>query len=815
MVIRERKTNNKQKEHHHEKPTSRTSKKQKNKRHHFLLIFGALVLTVVGCYIWSYYITMQAYTPLSLPKAVDLIRDHDEDLKRLWGTYRSHLYFGLRTRTPESLLFGLLWFSQYPKSGQLQIRYTCEQGDNLPKYGWLRHDGVSYGEQEIVDEDFILTTEFIKKPHGARGGDWTARIKGKTRHGEKQSYQAVSLMFAVSNEGSGKLTRITNGDRLSEIRGRTPLLGEFRLKFQSPAGKVKLSSYLTTFTDDIYNPKDDITKRLIYKSKSKSRDQSPLIGLPGDIPNTDGNPANLFVHQVTLQLPFQMDVVFESEDGDEERKETLTGDAFAREVKLQRHMFDTQFEKTFQLAVKKEFTDEQINFAKAAFSNCIGGITYLHGKSKIISRRLEKPTDYWETGLYTGVPSRSFFPRGFLWDEGFHEIMIQKWDPTITRQVLSHWLDLLNRDGWIPREQILGIEARRKVPDEFVVQHNENANPPTFFLTIETLIQNEKIEHGHVSPETLKFLKGTFVRLERWFQWYNQTQKGNLPGAYRWHGRDAKTDRELNPKTLTSGLDDYPRASHPSDDERHVDLRCWIGLAAGILADISDLLGINSKKYRSTEQHLKNNKLLNQLHWSDKLKAYADYGNHTKFVKLEWVRTRNEPNAPRKLVRRVKSKQGPSLKYVDEFGYISLFPFLLKILEPQSPKLAIILNDMRNSEKLWTDYGLRSLSTTAPSYDKYNTEHDKPYWRGPIWMNINFLAVKALHYYANTDGPHRELAGKIYKELRSNLINNLFRQYQLTGYIWEQYDDKTGKGQGCYPFTGWSALINLIMAEKY
>ena len=31
------------------------------------------------------------------------------------------------------------------------------------------------------------------------------------------------------------------------------------------------------------------------------------------------------------------------------------------------------------------------------------------------------------------------------------------------QDVLAHWLDLINSEGWIPREQILGDEARSKV----------------------------------------------------------------------------------------------------------------------------------------------------------------------------------------------------------------------------------------------------------------------------------------------------------------------------------------------------------------
>ena len=41
--------------------------------------------------------------------------------------------------------------------------------------------------------------------------------------------------------------------------------------------------------------------------------------------------------------------------------------------------------------------------------------------------------------------------------------LLSRWDRRMSKEIIAHWLDLLNIDGWIPREQILGDEARRYV----------------------------------------------------------------------------------------------------------------------------------------------------------------------------------------------------------------------------------------------------------------------------------------------------------------------------------------------------------------
>lgn len=670
-----------------------------------------------------------------------------------------------------------------------------------------------------MDNSAVIKTTFVKRPGGHHGGDWTARIAVSSEKKHSVDGKEISLLFytAIEEGTKGWIKETNRGDdtRLTGIEGNTQGLGSFVISLNLIDGTVR-STFLTTIASGLNTLKETVLHNLrLATRKGSSEKRIVLAGeqLPVSAEGKKGDP-NFIVTQVAGKIPFEIEVSYES--GSFDRLSRLTGENYDEALERQRQLFSNKFESIFKLK-SKGYTDDEVTFAKMSFSNLLGSIGYFYGTSQVQSVYNEGPVPYWKAPLYTAVPSRSFFPRGFLWDEGFHGLLVSVWDTEIELDIICHWFDLMNIEGWIPREMILGQEALSKVPEEFVTQINTNANPPTFFLTLDFMLRHKQRE---LSQKHFRLLDKLYPRLQMWFSWFNTTQIGDLVGTYRWRGRDATTTRELNPKTLTSGLDDYPRASHPNVDERHVDLRCWIAFAARVMASIAETLNYPADKYRETFRYLSDNELLNKLHWSPNTRAYSDFGLHTDKVTL---RKPTPPSAHTHVRSHMQTlemvrvvMEDPSLRFVDAtFGYVSLFPFILQIVEPDSPQLSKILQDLRNPDLLWTKYGLRSLAKTSPLYMKYNTEHDAPYWRGPIWINLNYLTVRAVYHYSNVEGPYREDAKRLYEELRQNLIRNIIEQYRKTGYLWENYDNDRGEGKGSHPFTGWTSLVVLLMAEIY
>ncbi|CAK6435223.1 unnamed protein product [Pipistrellus nathusii] len=790
-----------------------------------VIVVLPLALTLSGSWLLAWHRARRAVTLHSAPPALPPESSSPAVAPDLfWGTYRPHVYFGMKTRSAQPLLTGLMW-AQHGTAPKL--RHTCEQGDGVGPYGWEFHDGLSFGRQHIQDGALRLTTEFVKRPGGQHGGDWSWRVTVESQASGTSALPLVSLFFYVVTDGKEVLVPEGGAKgQLKFISGHSSELGDFRITLLAPTSPgdttPKYGSYNVFWSSNPGLPllTDMVKSRLNSWFQHRPPGASPerYLGLPRSLKWEDRDPSGqgeaqgqFLIQQVTVKAPFSVEFVFESgsaQAGGDQARGQLAGSLLTQALESHAEAFRERFEKIFQLQ-KKGLSPQEQALGQAALSGLLGGIGYFYGQGLVLpdmkaeeSEQKVAPALFPPVPLFTAVPSRSFFPRGFLWDEGFHQLLVQRWDPRLSREALGHWLGLLNADGWIGREQVLGDEARVRVPPEFLVQRAAHANPPTLLLPVAHMLEGR-------DPADLAFLRRAFPRLRAWFSWLHQSQAGPVPLSYRWRGRDSALPTLLNPKTLPSGLDDYPRASHPSATERHLDLRCWVALGARVLVQLAEQLGEAEAvaELGPLAASLGAEKSLDELHWAPELGVFADFGNHTKAVQLK-------PRPPHGLVR-VVGRPHPRLQYVDALGYVSLFPLLLRLLDPHSPRLGPLLDVLADRRHLWSPFGLRSLAASSPFYGQRNSEHDPPYWRGAVWLNVNYLALGALHHYGHLKGPHQARAAKLHSELRANVVGNVLRQYQATGFLWEQYSDRDGRGMGCRPFQGWTSLVLLAMAEDY
>jgi mannosyl-oligosaccharide glucosidase len=141
-----------------------------------------------------------------------------------------------------------------------------------------------------------------------------------------------------------------------------------------------------------------------------------------------------------------------------------------------------------------------------------------------------------------------------------------------------------------------------------------------------------------------------------------------------------------------------------------------------------------------------------------------------------------------------------------------LFPLALELIPKDSPKLNKLFQLIQSPDHLWTNFGIRSLSKSDPYYGTGDN-----YWKGPIWININYLLLSALHRtYRNSPNANiKNKASQIYSTTRTNILQNVMQVYKKTGFLWEQFNPETGQGQRCHPFAGWTTLVLLLQHERY
>lgn len=145
-------------------------------------------------------------------------------------------------------------------------------------------------------------------------------------------------------------------------------------------------------------------------------------------------------------------------------------------------------------------------------------------------------------------------------------------------------------------------------------------------------------------------------------------------------------------------------------------------------------------------------------------------------------------------------------KRIRVVSYSNFVPLMQGIL-PRDKGRRMIQRYLLNPEVMRSPYGFRSLSKQDPDYN--NVAEIDPYsnWRGPIWINANYMDWIGLRRYGFSAQA---------RELAVSLASMLDRDITRWGSMHENYDAENGKGLAPTPdespnhhfagFVGWDML---------
>lgn len=397
-------------------------------------------------------------------------------------------------------------------------------------------------------------------------------------------------------------------------------------------------------------------------------------------------------------------------------------------------------------------------------------------------------------------PSRSKFPRPFLWDDGFHILAVDDANRGIAVEIVTSWLraqSVSKEHGWIPRELALSSRDQAAIPAEFLAQDPLVANPPSILFVIRKWMTDS------VLGERAKM--AILGHLARWYRHLALTLKSSNGNGlcFRWKPRNSD-------HCLSSGLDDYPRGFLDNEDECHLDLHVWMMLLVDTIHRLATDVKFETKTDWADLQRELDNALKNVF--SDQNSTIlADY------IGIQFMKANGEDN------RRVYDPATQEMKNVilrpthsPHIGYVTLFPLMTGRLCPQRDKLLVqsLLDVVLSENLLLSEFGVLSLAKSDPLFRK-----GENYWRGNIWANMNLLIIGSLFGYGMAyGGSDPELSLALQKkaiEIRDSFLRATKRVWEESKGPREYIDPLTGAGGGAYPFSGWTAAaLALLDGER-
>lgn len=240
-----------------------------------------------------------------------------------------------------------------------------------------------------------------------------------------------------------------------------------------------------------------------------------------------------------------------------------------------------------------------------------------------------------------------------------------------------------------------------------------------------------------------EFLKTIFRNNKAFLIWCSKNRRKSDSQLYSWH-----TNPELNNRCDESGMDNSPRFDTESDLFA-IDLSCYMANETRYMKIIADELGDkeNSEFFYQWNKKIKSD--INNTLWCEDDGFYYDFDiQNDCFHKVHSVAS-----------------------------FLPLFAGVCN--KAQCERL---VSHLENPDEFGTEFPIPSISVKDKSFGS-------DMWRGPVWINCNYMISKGLAEYG-----HTLLSQKI-EEKTLSIINEW---YNRTGTVYEFYDSENRTPPFCF-----------------
>ena len=336
------------------------------------------------------------------------------------------------------------------------------------------------------------------------------------------------------------------------------------------------------------------------------------------------------------------------------------------------------------------------------------------------------------------IPSKTQYIGAWQWDSFFHALAYMYVDQDLAENQLRIMLDHQRLDGLIP--DAIHDEG---VVTQWPLPNSEDVvevtKPPLIAWTALKL-------YSRLGNKD--FLDEIYDALSRWNAWWFEKNDDDQDGIIQYN------------HPYSSGLDDSPMWDEGMPVESP-ELNSYLVMSMDALAKIAEILGFSGEAQDWTRQaQMLTEKILRHF-WD------AETG-------VFWATRNHKP-----------------IRVLTPF---SLYPLLTgRMPKPIEKEL---VRHLFSKEEFWTDFPIPTVAKSDPRYEPDTM------WRGPTWININYLFIDGL-----------ERIGRRWeaRRLRKKTLDLIMRN----GDIYEYYNPETGRQcMRAASVFGWSSAVFVDLAIR-